>query len=41
MIGEVGEKTPKKEIDNPSFLLRHMDHFGHNFNTIWEASKSG
>ena len=27
MGGEVGKKTPKKEmdLDNPSFLLRHMD----------------
>ena len=27
--GEVGKKIPKKEMDNPSFLLRHMaDFFG-------------
>ena len=26
--GEVGKKTPKKEIDNPSFLWRHMADFG-------------
>ena len=27
MRGEVEEKTPKKDIDNPSFLRRHMAHF--------------
>ena len=25
--GDVGKKTPKKEMVNPLFLLRHMDHF--------------
>ena len=39
MRGEVGKKTPKEEMDNPSFLLRHMDHFWHNFNTIWALSQ--
>ena len=24
MRGEVEKETPKKEIDNPSFLLRHI-----------------
>ena len=38
MRGKVGKKTPKKEMDNPSFLLRQMDHFGHIFNTIWDLS---
>ena len=32
---EVGKKTPEKEMDNPSFLWRHMDDFWHNFDTIW------
>ena len=27
MRGEVGKKTSKTEMDNPSFLLRHMDDF--------------
>ena len=27
MRGEVGNKTPKKDIDNPSFLWGHMDDF--------------
>ncbi len=27
MSGEVEKKTPKKEMDNPLFLLRHMDIF--------------
>ena len=31
MRGEVGKKTPKKEMENPSFLLRHIDHFWYNF----------
>ena len=30
MRGEVGKKTAKKEMDNHSFLWRHMDHFWHN-----------
>ena len=34
MRGEVGKKPPKNEMDNPLFLLRHIDHFWHNFNTI-------
>ena len=41
MKGEVGKKPPKKEMDNPSFLLRHMDNFWHNFNTIWALSPLG
>ena len=27
MRGEVGKKTPEKEMDNPSFLWRHMAYF--------------
>ena len=27
MRGEVGKKTPEKDMDNPLFLLRHTDHF--------------
>ena len=27
MRGEVEKKTPKKEMDNPSFLRRHMADF--------------
>ena len=27
MRGEVGKKTPKREIDNPLFLWRHMADF--------------
>ena len=27
MRGEVEKETPKKELDNPSFLLRHMADF--------------
>ena len=38
MRGEGGKKTPKKEMDNPSFLLPHMDDVLHNFNTIWALS---
>ena len=38
MRGEVGKKTYKKEMDNPSILLRHMDNFLHNFNTIFALS---
>ena len=37
MRGEVGRKTPKKEMDNPSYLLRHLD-FKKNFDTIWALS---
>ena len=39
MKGEVGKKPPKKEMNNPSFLWRHMDHFWHNFKTIWALSQ--
>ena len=28
---EVGKKTPKKEVDNPSFLRRHNADFLRNF----------
>ena len=34
MRGEVGKKTSKKEMINPSFLLRHMDHFWHNLGFV-------
>ena len=27
-------------MDNPSFLLHHMNYFWHNFNTIWALSSN-
>ena len=38
MGGEAWKKTPEKEMDNPSFLWRHLAHFLHNFAAIWSLS---
>ena len=38
MRGEVGKKTTKKDMDNPSFLWRHIADFEHFFGLFQAVS---
>ena len=38
---KVKKKTPEKEIDNPSFLLRHMADFWETFPDFYKSATNG